>query len=143
VPTRLLVGLALVTAAPAPKPVPPAPAPPALAGEWAFKSMVEDGRAEECSGDVLAFAADGTFVARDDTGPQGAGTYTADATADPPEVDLDEAGTGVTVRGIWKVDGDTLTLCVRTDPKRGRPTAFAAPPGSDCVLVTLKRAKKE
>jgi uncharacterized protein (TIGR03067 family) len=136
------VGLALVAAAPAPK-APPAPAPPALAREWAVESKVADGQPEECSGLVLAFAADGTFVARDDTGPQGAGTYRADPTAEPPAVDLDEAGTGVTVPGIWRVDGDTLTLCVRQDPRRGRPTAFAAPPGSDCVLVTLKRTKKE
>jgi uncharacterized protein (TIGR03067 family) len=103
--------------------------------------MVEDGRPGPCRGRTLSFAPDGTFVARHDGEHQGAGTYEAEPSHDPPQVDLAEPGSAP-FRGIWRVEGDTLTLCVCPDPQRGRPSAFAAPDESGCVLATLKRVKK-
>ena len=141
--TQLLVGLALTIGAPALKPAPKAPEPPSLVGEWAVESWVADGQPEPCAGRTLTFVKDGAFVAQDNGEHMGAGTYTCDPKADPATVDMDEDGVTTPCKGIWKLERDTLTLCVSGDAKAGRPTAFAAPAGSERVLVTLKRVPKK
>jgi len=143
VPTQLILGLTLVVGAPALKPPAKAPSPPSLVGEWEFVVEVEGGKPEPGSpGQTLVFAADGMFLAHQDGQCEGAGTYETDPSADLPAVDLVEHGVGGTMRGIWKVEGDTLTMCLARDAKGGRPPAFVPPPGSDWVLVVLKRVKK-
>lgn len=140
--THLLVGLTLVVGAPAPRPTPPAPAPPSLVGEWKFEVVISDGQAEPMPGHALVFAADGTFLARQDGQHEGAGTYTCDPKSDPPEVDLLEQGSMGPLKGVWRLEGDTLTLCLSGDPKGRRPSAFAAPAGTDWVLVRLVRVER-
>ena len=141
--TQFLVGLALAVGAPALKPAPKAPEPPSLVGEWTVESWLMDGEPEPCAGRTLTFVAAGAFVAEQDGEYQGSGTYKCDPTADPGEVDMAEDGMEGPYRGIWKLEGDTLTLCVSGDAKAGRPTAFAAPAGSERILVTLKRVPKK
>ena len=140
--THLILGLTLVVGAPALKPAPGTAAASPLAGEWAFLALVADGEAEPNPGCTLTFAADGSFVAQQDGQHQGAGRYTADPDTDPPQVDLDETGTGAPLRGVWRLEGDTLTLCLSPDPRRGRPTAFAAPAGSGYLLATFRRVER-
>jgi uncharacterized protein (TIGR03067 family) len=104
---------------------------------------VEGGEPEPSPpGQRLAFAADGTFVALEDGGCQGAGTFETDPTAGLPALDMNQHGAVGTLTGIWKVEGDTLTICVTRDAKGGRPAAFVAAPGSDWALVVLRRVKK-
>lgn len=45
-------------------------------------------------------------------------------------------------RGIWKLEGHTLTICQGL-PGEPRPTEFTCPRGSNRVLVVLKRVKSE
>jgi uncharacterized protein (TIGR03067 family) len=47
---------------------------------------------------------------------------------------------GKTSRGIYKLDGDTLTICRAQRAEKDRPTEFAAPAGSGLILVVWKRA---
>ena len=141
--TQMIVGLAVVIGAPALPPAAKAPAPPSLVGDWAVETWTMDGKPEPSEARTLTFAADGAFVARENGEHQGAGTYTCDPKKEPAEFDMAEIGIESPHKGIWRVEGDTLTLCVRGDPKLGRPTAFGAPPGSECVLVTLKRVPKK
>jgi uncharacterized protein (TIGR03067 family) len=51
---------------------------------------------------------------------------------------LDFGEPAETQAGIFKVDGDTLTICFGPDGKR-RPTDFTAPKGSGNMVWVLKR----
>ena len=48
---------------------------------------------------------------------------------------------GKTFFGIYKLEGDTYTICRPTEPGKERPTAFATKPGSGLMLVVWKRQK--
>ena len=141
--TQLLVGLALVVGAPALKPTPKVPDPPSLVGEWVVESWIADGEPEPCAGRTVTFSKGGAFVAHENGEHLGAGTFTCDPKSDPAEVDMAEGGSPDPGKGIWKLEGDTLTLCMPADPKEPRPTAFAAPPGSERILVTFKRVSRK
>jgi uncharacterized protein (TIGR03067 family) len=44
-------------------------------------------------------------------------------------------------KGIYALDGDTLTICDNAENLKARPTSFDAKSGSGYVLVTFGRAK--
>lgn len=46
------------------------------------------------------------------------------------------------MKGIYKLEGDTLTICVDEDREAGRPKDFVSKDGSRQILVTFKREKK-
>jgi uncharacterized protein (TIGR03067 family) len=78
------------------------------------------------------------------------GKFVLDPAASPRTIDLhiEECGlseSGFSVKipacklpGIYKLDGDRLTICFTRQPGEKRPTAFAA--GGTAVLLTLARA---
>jgi uncharacterized protein (TIGR03067 family) len=60
----------------------------------------------------------------------------------PKGIDLTVASgpnKGQTFLGIYKLEGDTYTICRPVAPGKGRPTAFATTPGSGLMLVVWKR----
>jgi uncharacterized protein (TIGR03067 family) len=66
---------------------------------------------------------------------------TLDPGKSPAAIDIKPARAGRdTVLGIYKLDGDSLTLCWAKDG--ARPTDFASKEGSNHVLFVLKRIKK-
>ena len=140
----LLVGLAVVVGAPGKKD-PPAKEPPSLVGEWLGESGVRGGKPDNPPpGTTLTFTADGKVLFRE--GKDGSaedGTYKADPKKTPAEIDItppkDEKAP--TLLGIYKIEGDTLTMCFAMGGER--PKEFASPAGSDVMLITCKRAKKE
>jgi uncharacterized protein (TIGR03067 family) len=93
----------------------------------------------------FTFAADGRLV-QSSGGAETIGRYQVDASASPAAIDLfspptkrsDSAGPGL---GIFRVNGDTLEICVRSGPGE-RPAAFTAGEGSGATLMTFKRVKK-
>jgi uncharacterized protein (TIGR03067 family) len=67
-----------------------------------------------------------------------------DSSKTPKEIDLtytDGDQKGKTVKGIYRLNGDDLTICRGLTEMRARPTEFAAPVNSGLLLVTWKRSK--
>ena len=74
-----------------------------------------------------------------------AGTFRSDPSAEPHEIDFantEGEAAGTDWAGIWRLDGETLTIVDNApDPTRPRPAAFAAPAGSGYILVVFERAE--
>jgi uncharacterized protein (TIGR03067 family) len=138
-----LIAGAPVVAAPAIKN--PAPAdPPPVVGEWLAERFVVDVQTVDFFPGSLryTFTADGTWV-EVFAGKRKEGEYKTKAKAALSEIDLLRPPAGPTDTGfgpgIFKIDGDTLTICIPVDPG-DRPASFDA---SANVLMTFKRVKKK
>jgi hypothetical protein len=116
--TPLLLGLAVAVAAPGPKDPPKADGP--LVGTWALESMTAGGTPRPGLKATVTFAQDGTYVTR--------------AEATPPLAVQSQVG-------IYRVDGDTLTVCSTVDG--ARPKGFDAPAGSNRTLAVYRRVRKD
>jgi uncharacterized protein (TIGR03067 family) len=68
-----------------------------------------------------------------------------DPSTKPAAIDFEHAEgalKGKTWKGIYALDGDTLTTCDNsTSPDKGRPAAFEAAAGSGHILIRFQRAK--
>jgi uncharacterized protein (TIGR03067 family) len=141
----LLVGITLTLGAPAPKDGPKTELD--IVGEWVLESITTTGILRQFTGDdiVYTFARDGKWTihqgGKEDVNPRRG--YKADASANPATVDwIPDVTVGTTSReGIYKVEADTLTMCVGLVDKP-RPTAFVSTPKSESSLYVLKRRKK-
>jgi len=144
VTTSLFIALALVAGAPKPKD-PPAKEPPSIVGEWVGESGTRGGQPHNPDpGTTITFTADGKLILKEGKRDKPEeGTYKADPKKSPAEIDLvpQIGGKGPTIQGIFKIEGDTLTLCFTMGSDR--PKEFASPAGSEIMLITCKRAKKE
>lgn len=147
--TSLMLGAALAVAAPAPK-AEPKKDPASPVGTWAGEKLVAGGmeRPAPIGGLEFTLTDDGKLFVREgrkETPDEG--SYTIDAKKDPAEIDLVPPADkkDVTMQGIYKVEGDVLTLCLSRGPAGAgaRPTKFESPVGSEVMLMTLKRVKKD
>jgi uncharacterized protein (TIGR03067 family) len=141
--SSLMIGLALAVSAPIPKD-PPKKDPPSLVGEWLADSAVIAGKVEAPPPSLtLTFTKDGKCLVKEDDEDREM-TFTFDPKKEPAEIDISDprAGMGTKAeKGIYKIEGDTLIVCIA---KSGdRPKAFASAVGSSNILVTLKRPKKD
>src|SRR5262245_18600300 len=120
-----------------------------LKGNWqAVEILTLDGKAvsaDEVKAVKLTFAgADRMiFIAARSTDKQ---EYSVkmDASKEPKAIDLkalDGESKGDVLLGIYQLDGDTLKLCVASEPKIDRPSRFTSEVGSKNFLYTFKRAK--
>jgi uncharacterized protein (TIGR03067 family) len=139
----IVIGLAVVVGAPA-KEAPKKDAP-SLVGEWAPTEAVRGGKPDmPPPGTSITFTADGKVIMREGNRDKAEeGTYKIDAKKDPAEIDISppEKEKGPPVIGIYKFEKDTLIMCVimGTD----RPKTFESPGGSEVMLITLQRVKKD
>lgn|SRR5262245_15330863 len=144
----ILTGVALLVAAPGPKDAPKKES--TIVGEWVGEKAVTGGMdlPVPAGGITITFTADGVLtIVEGGRGQPKSGSYKADSKKDPPEVDLVPPADKKepTVLGIYKLDGDTLTLCFDRGGggASARPTKFESPAGATTIVMTLKRAKKD
>ena len=115
-----------------------------LEGTWAVKSLLFRGAESKDARDRKAewvFKGDKTMVrfeGKDDS--EGWQTFRLDSTKDPKEIDLQ--GPGGTAKGIYRVEGDTLTICLPLPfVTKERPTKFESDRTGKFCLLTRTRKK--
>ncbi len=117
----------------------------ALQGGWSMVLLFVNG--EEVPGDQ---AKSGELVVEDDEYRPKLGanvetsTFKVDATKSPKTIDFTYTSgflKGKTIKGIYKIDGDDMTICRGLSPEKERPNEFAAPTDSGLMLVVWKRSK--
>jgi uncharacterized protein (TIGR03067 family) len=137
-----VVGLGLVLGAPALKEGPKPDASPV--GEWTVVESLlggkSDGVMQRAPIDKIVITADRWVVVRKGQESGGA-PITFDSKADPPHLDFVRDAPGSGTKGVYKLDGDTLTVCYILGGDQ-RPEKVESPPGSQVRLMTLKRIKK-
>ena len=109
-------------------------------GTWAVHSFEENGTtksADKFKGYTYAFA--GTACDHGDK-TKTRFLFALDPEKTPAHIDL-RIDLGSTDLGIYKLEGDTLTLCIKPGKDGPRPDKFESPEGSGTYVLTLKRQK--
>lgn len=126
---------------------PPPKAGNSLVGEWQAEKVLIGGQDFTPKGKGenprFSFGEDGKLTVTEGDKKPETGTYKVDAKADPPRVDL-IPGAGSkdpTLYGVYKVDGDTLTIAV-ADKESDRPTKLEPSKEAKAMVLVFKRAKK-
>ena len=114
-------------------------------GTWAVTSMVREGKeADATVAASIVRVVEGDHIVWKRSGKSFAGTnFDVDATKIPATIDLIPDGGPAQdkrVLGIYRLDGETLTICV-ADVGQPRPVAFEAGEASKRTLQTFKRIK--
>jgi uncharacterized protein (TIGR03067 family) len=117
-----------------------------LQGTWTAIKAERDGKAaDDVVGHRLSFTGDRFQLRSKDAKPLYEGTFRVDPSTKPAAIDFEHtegALKGKVWKGIYALDGDTLTTCDNgPNLDKGRPAAFEAPTGSGHIVITFKRAK--
>ena len=70
--------------------------------------------------------------------------FSANPQTEPKSIDttnLDGIAKGRSIAGIYRIEGDILTLCIPLAPGIGRPTSFESDKKSNLAVYTLERSK--
>ena len=137
--TPMFLAAALVVSAPQLKPA-PAAADPQI-GRWSTQELYINGAVSPQNvGLVYEFTKDGRWIIYRDGKviDTDARAYKTEAKAKPQAIDLTEYGN--TMPGIYKVEGDVLTVSIQTAKGAGRPTNFDVAPNG-CLMLIMHRVK--
>jgi uncharacterized protein (TIGR03067 family) len=119
-----------------------------IQGVWRVIALVVDGneaKEEDAKKISVVNGADGTWNLRSDSVEVSQGTSTIDPTKEPKTIDFTPTrgeAKGDQFHGIYEVGENTRKLCFAPAGKE-RPTEFAAPAGTQHILVTFERVKDE
>ncbi|MDQ6432508.1 TIGR03067 domain-containing protein [Mesorhizobium sp. LHD-90] len=125
----------------------PAVAAEELQGTWVATKVVSEGKpAENLVGHRLTFDGANFQIRSSDGKTIFAGTTSVDPAARPASIDFVNTqgdAVGKTWKGIYALDGDTLSICDNSpNLEAGRPTALEAASGSGHALFIFERAKQ-
>lgn len=119
--------------------------PKPLAGTWSIHAALLGGRDHLEDYQGMTLAVDGNKYVVGFGTVKDEGTLTVGTTKEHKTIDLktkpDGLFKGRTMPGIYKIDGDKLTICVNTE-KSDRPTKYEAPEKTPLMLLTFVREKK-
>ena len=118
---------------------------PNLKGRWIVTSAERNGKPDEdIKGHLLRFGKK-KFTIRKGKKVLYQGTYRLDPSTKPASIDFMHTGgalKGKTWKGIYKLAGETLTICDNSaDLEKPRPKTFETKAESGHLLVQLKRDK--
>lgn len=114
-----------------------------LEGKWVIESLTRDGKADDSlKGATRVHAGDKYTItpAKDSKGVATEGTFSIDA--DKKTIDMKPSSgnfKGKTLQGIYKLDGDTLTVAFA---EAERPKGFESKEGSKVVVAVMKKVAK-
>ncbi len=137
----LIAGLALAAADPEAK-----KDEDRLQGTWKVASIENDGKKldPKTFAEWKLVVAGNKMTALDGKEVMDDHVFHLDAAAKPPAIDLTlltGAKKDQTMQGIYRLEGDTLTVCVNEPGKKERPKEFGAPAGGSFMLLVFQRAK--
>jgi uncharacterized protein (TIGR03067 family) len=117
-----------------------------LQGSWVATKAERDGKsADDVIGHRLTFKGELFKINAKDGKDAYAGAFHLRPAMKPPAIDFNHTLGALKAKqwkGIYKLDGDTLTICDNAENlKKPRPTAFEAKAGSGDILITFERAK--
>ncbi len=114
-------------------------------GTWDFVSLEVNGEQkpdEDFKRYTVVFKGD-QWIVFEGTNVAAQKTIQLNPAANPKCIDAyPPPGTGPTIRGIYVLEGDTLTVCDRGEDNGGRPTEFRTEPNSGLVLFVYKRPQQ-
>lgn len=118
-----------------------------LQGTWTATNAEREGKvAEDVVGHRLSFSGTRFQIQSKDGRTLYQGTFRVDPSTKPAAIDFEHTEgvlKGKAWKGIYTLDGDTLTTCDNgPNPDKGRPAAFKAKTGSGHIFITFKRAKR-
>jgi uncharacterized protein (TIGR03067 family) len=110
-----------------------------LAGKWTVVSVTDGGKEKPTEDGVLTFGKDkATYKTTNRTADL---TFKLDPSKKPKWIDLTNEE-GETSLGIYELDGDTLTICIKDEGDGKRPDKFVSEAGTpNDLLFVLKREK--
>jgi uncharacterized protein (TIGR03067 family) len=111
-----------------------------LRGDYTLTKMVRDG--QDLTGQMGEVEV--VFEVDSFRSPGIEATFKLDPSKTPKAIDItykEGPAAGQTVKGIYKLEGDTLAVCRALAEKDDRPNEFDAPKGSGRFLFVFKRAK--
>jgi uncharacterized protein (TIGR03067 family) len=120
---------------------------PKLRGTWRGVSAILNGKQiKKAKKEYYLVLADKTFQAREEDRVVARGTFEADPSKKPAEIDLTitdgpVAVKGLTLYGIYEVKGKVLRFCVTSLGADQRPKLFTSEEDGGFLLLTLEREK--
>lgn len=111
-----------------------------LQGEWVYETIENNGVANEKAVGATLSISGLTMVMRRPDGTPSSGQIAIQLDARPSPRHFDMIVGSTVTKGLYAVEGDTLTLCYPIDTTGPRPTELAAKPGDRRRFQILKRA---